>query len=75
MTVAVFANPALNTHVPFAASPVAQALVKAGTVLATWEMRSRTRRHLRDLGAERYADLGLTTAEVLLEVDKPFWRA
>ncbi|SFJ60768.1 DUF1127 domain-containing protein [Jannaschia pohangensis] len=75
MTVAVFANPALNANIPFAASPVAQALVTAGTVLATWEMRGRTRRHLRDICPSRYADLGLTTAEVLLEVDKPFWRA
>ncbi|MEL6588213.1 MAG: hypothetical protein AAFY65_18555 [Pseudomonadota bacterium] len=75
MVVAAFENPALNQNIPLAGSPLSQALVHAGRTLATWETRARTRRDLKALCPSRYADLGLTTAEVLQEVEKPFWTA
>ncbi|MEM7643097.1 MAG: hypothetical protein AAF366_11270 [Pseudomonadota bacterium] len=70
-----FDHPALNTHVPTRVSPVTQVLMSAAVILATWETRARTRADLRAMEPSRYADLGLTTAEVLREVDKTFWQA
>lgn len=75
MAAPTFDHPALNAHAGAAVSPVATALVAAGSTLAKWETRARTRAQLRRLPTERYADIGLTTAEVLHEVAKPFWRA
>lgn len=48
------------------------------TALAQWWRRSIrrmvTRRHLRQLPAHHYRDLGLTPGEVQRELNKPFWR-
>lgn len=70
-----FDHPALNTHVPAQVSPVTQMIMSVAVTLATWETRARTRADLRAMDPSRYADLGLTTAEVLHEIDKPFWQA
>ncbi|MEM8824736.1 MAG: hypothetical protein AAGF30_14105 [Pseudomonadota bacterium] len=70
-----FDHPALNIHVPAHVSPVTQVLMAAVVMLVKWETRARTRADLREMDPSRYADLGLTTAEVLREVDKPFWQA
>lgn len=70
-----FDHPALNTHIATTASPAAVAMVRAGETLAKWETRARTRAALKRLDVELYQDIGLTTAEVLNEVAKPFWRA
>jgi uncharacterized protein YjiS (DUF1127 family) len=43
--------------------------------LAIWALRARTRAQLREMDPLRYPDLNLTTAEVLREAAKPFWRA
>ncbi|MCK0166947.1 hypothetical protein MWU52_05215 [Jannaschia sp. S6380] len=75
MAAPAFDHPALNVHAPMQASPVATFLMDAGATLARWETRARTRQVLRDLDPLRYGDLGLTTAEVLHETTKPFWRA
>ncbi len=75
MTVLAFDNPALNALTAPAHSPLSQALIVLAVTVATWETRARTRAALRDLPVERYGDLGLTTAEILHEVAKPFWRA
>ncbi len=74
MTAPAFANPSLALSVPLTASPVARMLVTAGQTLAVWETRARTRADLRGMCVSRYGDVGLTTAEVLREVSKPFWR-
>lgn len=74
MAAPTFDHPALDTRIGLAGSPVANALIVAGSTLAKWETRARTRAHLRELPTDRYADIGLTTAEVLREVAKPFWR-
>ncbi|CTQ50971.1 DUF1127 domain-containing protein [Jannaschia donghaensis] len=75
MTALAFDHPALNSHAVPAASPVAMALISAGSTLANWETRARTRAALRRLEPELYQDIGLTTAEVLIETAKPFWQA
>ena len=56
-------------------SPVTAALVAFAGTVATWEMRAKTRAALREVPRERLPDLGLTTAEVLREVEKSFWQA
>jgi len=75
MTPVVFAHSALNAHAVPARSPLSRGLVALAQVVSTWEMRLATRRALRDMDPLRYGDLGLTTAEVLREVEKPFWSA
>lgn len=75
MTALAFDHPALNAHAVSSASPVAAALIATGTTLATWETRAHTRAALKRLDPLQYPDIGLTTAEVLHEVAKPFWRA
>ncbi|UWQ17039.1 DUF1127 domain-containing protein [Jannaschia sp. M317] len=75
MTALIFANPALNHHAAPAGSLLSQALMTVAVTVAKWEQRSRTRRDLRDMDPARYGDVGLTTAEVLREIDKPFFRA
>ena len=75
MTALAFEHPALNTHALPSASPVAVALMSAGSTLAKWETRATTRAHLKRLDPSLYQDIGLTTAEVLIETAKPFWRA
>ena len=75
MTALAFDPPALNAYAVSGASPVATALIAAGSTLAKWETRARTRAGLKRLDTIQYPDIGLTTAEVLHEVAKPFWRA
>lgn len=75
MTALTFDNPVFNPHALPSASPVAAALMGAGATLAKWETRAATRAHLKRLDPLLYQDIGLTTAEVLIETAKPFWRA
>lgn len=75
MATLAFANSALNISITPSASPVARALIAAGSTLAAWETRARTRAHLKRLDPVLYQDIGLTTAEVLIETAKPFWQA
>ena len=58
-----------------APSPLARFLSRTSSTLATWLRRVRTRRHLREVPAERYADLGLTPRAVAVELAKGFWQA
>ncbi|MGB3406372.1 MAG: hypothetical protein WBA67_02665 [Jannaschia sp.] len=75
MTALAFDNPALNAHAVPAGSPLSQALMTLAVTVSKWEMRVATRRALREMCPSRFADVGLTTAEVLREVKKPFWQA
>lgn len=75
MTALAFDRPALNANAVSVTSPVAAALIAAGSTLAKWETRTRTRAALKRLDPHQFPDIGLTTAEVLHEVAKPFWRA
>ena len=42
--------------------------------LGTWIERDRQRRHLAELSDAALRDIGLTRADVRMELDKPFWR-
>jgi uncharacterized protein YjiS (DUF1127 family) len=42
--------------------------------LGEWHRRSREREQLRALDDRALADLGLTRADILREVDKRFWQ-
>jgi uncharacterized protein YjiS (DUF1127 family) len=46
------------------------------STIATWIVRSRERRALRELAQDRWrlSDMGLTRQQVLREATKPFWR-
>ena len=43
-------------------------------ILATWRRRARERRELATLDARTIQDLGLSSAEIQFEANKPFWR-
>jgi uncharacterized protein YjiS (DUF1127 family) len=75
MAAPAFDHPALSARTLAALSPVPAVLMAVAVTLATWELRARTRADLRAMDPARYPDLGLSTAEVLHEVAKPFWRA
>ncbi|WP_420003302.1 DUF1127 domain-containing protein [Arenibacterium sp. LLYu02] len=64
--------PALTSLTP----PVA---ASSGSILRQWWVRAAMRRQMaRELltaPKEALADLGITRAEVLAEIAKPFWRA
>ena len=50
----------------------------AGTLvgtLAVWVQRYRSRSELAQLSQRTLADVGLTRGDVLIEMNKPFWRA
>ncbi|MGH6899721.1 MAG: DUF1127 domain-containing protein [Geminicoccaceae bacterium] len=44
-------------------------------VLLTWVERTRQRRQLGQLSAHMLKDIGLSRADVEIEMSKPFWRA
>jgi uncharacterized protein YjiS (DUF1127 family) len=44
-------------------------------MLLTWVERSRERRHLGLLSPHMLKDIGISRADVEIEMSKPFWRA
>ena len=74
MAVSVFDHPILERAPRPVLSPMTRWVVTAAETLAVWEMRARTRAQLREMPPERLPDIGLTTAEALIEGAKPFWR-
>lgn len=44
-------------------------------LLSTWHQRALTRRELARLDDRMLHDIGLSTADVEREINKPFWRA
>lgn len=63
---------ALLPGVPGPRKILAQSLVD---VVMTWHERSRQRRALQGSHARLLRDMGISQAELLEEVAKPFWRA
>lgn len=43
-------------------------------LLCNWHRNHRTRRQLACLNAQQLADTGISEAERLCELEKPFWR-
>jgi len=73
--------PAVNTA-NFGAPIRKATLADAGSVLrralfllASWHARSRERAALAAMDAHAMRDIGITRADVAVEVEKPFWRA
>jgi uncharacterized protein YjiS (DUF1127 family) len=52
----------------------ASAAKRAITLVLTWQERARQRHHLEYLSDHMLRDIGLTRADVLAEVTKPFWQ-
>ena len=52
-----------------------EAATRAVRTLLTWQERDRQRRALAQLDARMLKDIGLSRAEVDLELRKPFWHA
>jgi len=50
-------------------------LARIVEILAHWQRRSTQRARLRDFDDRLLRDSGLSRAEVLREINKPFWRA
>jgi uncharacterized protein YjiS (DUF1127 family) len=44
-------------------------------LLALWAERRRQRHHLARLDERMLKDVGLSRADIWIEVEKPFWRA
>lgn len=60
-----------KTHLPF----VAGLAVRFAVVVTKWDMRRRTRMHLRDLPPYLLNDIGMDRHAALAEASKPFWQA
>jgi uncharacterized protein YjiS (DUF1127 family) len=58
----------INHHVPSLLSQLAE-------TLHVWRQRSAMRRELATWSARDLHDIGVSSADVAYEVDKPFWRA
>lgn len=54
--------------------PVPRLLVALAQVSATWDLRYKGRRALRDLDPHLLRDIGLTAQSAEVESSKPFWR-
>ena len=52
-----------------------EAAARAVRTLLSWQERDRQRRALAQLDARMLNDIGLSRAEVDLELRKPFWHA
>jgi uncharacterized protein YjiS (DUF1127 family) len=48
---------------------------RVAEVLLTWVERTRQRRQLAQLSSHMLKDIGLSRADVEIEMSKPFWRA
>lgn len=51
----------------------AQAVFNFPTTLVEWQKRYEMRRHLAEMDSRLREDVGLSTADVRREVEKPFW--
>lgn len=59
---------------PLTFRPRAHWLARLGAALRRWQLNARTRRQLAALDERLLADAGISPAERLAELDKPFWR-
>lgn len=60
---------------PSTADAIDMALAMATATLRRWRQRSEQRRQLTRLSIRQLDDIGITEAERLAEISKPFWRA
>ncbi|MFO6463725.1 DUF1127 domain-containing protein [Jannaschia sp. KMU-145] len=72
MAALVLDHTTLDTRTP---APFSTLLFGAATVVATWEIRARSRAALKELTDAQLYDVGLTAGAAMREAAKPFWRA
>ncbi len=72
--VGTYAGPRRPTAASFG-EILLEAGARALRTLLTWQERDRQRHALAQLDARMLKDVGLSRAEVDLELRKPFWRA
>ena len=68
MQIAVLTN---QSHVPV----LAGLALRFAVMVTTWDLRRRTRAHLRDLPPYLLPDIGFDYPTARAEASKPFWRA
>lgn len=54
--------------------PLSRAVVSFALIVATWELRLRTRKHLQNLPPHMLRDIGVDVTDAAIEAEKPFWR-
>ena len=59
---------------PGFAGAIRRAVVDVVETLQTWRARARGRRELSLMDAHTLRDIGVTRVDVMIEIDKPFWR-
>jgi uncharacterized protein YjiS (DUF1127 family) len=64
-----------NTDSPVPARNFGQILADAFDLFLAWRERAAGRKALAQLDPRMLKDVGLTSADVALESDKPFWSA
>jgi len=68
-------NIRLPADKPSAADAIDKSIARVAAILRRWNQRSEQRRQLAGLSIRKLDDIGITEAERLAEVSKPFWRA
>jgi len=64
-----------RTHArPLSASPSRGLLAQLAELVIAWRQRARERRQLETLDDHALADLGLSRADVMREIEKRFWQ-
>ena len=56
------------------AGMVRRVVTDAVDLVLTWQARARSRRELASMDEHTLKDIGVTRLDVVMEVDKPFWR-
>lgn len=59
---------------PASLPPFSQMALRMAVLIMTWELRHKTRKHLRNLDHHLLADIGLEQSLAAAEADLPFWR-
>ena len=57
------------------AQTIDKSIARVAATLRSWNQRSAQRRQLAGLSIHQLDDVGITEAERLAEISKPFWRA
>ncbi len=65
----------LPRFLPALSAALAAAMDRCIELLMTWRQREADRAVLAEMNERDLRDVGLTRSEVLVEADKPFWRA
>jgi len=58
-----------------AAAAIDRSITRLAATLRRWHQRSEQRRQLAGLAIHQLDDIGITEAQRLAEISKPFWRA